>query len=98
MSDLYRVNNWMNNTLLGLNDDKSTVMFIARSNVIESLREYCVSMNNKPLQRVCQTRILGIQIAECLSWHVHANAVATNKGRNVHSRYFFDRHEIIVKL
>jgi hypothetical protein len=59
-SDMFRINNWMNNNLLCLNDDKSTFMIVAKSNIIESFRDQCILQDGKPIEGVTRTRILEV--------------------------------------
>jgi hypothetical protein len=58
--DLSNTNDWMSNNILELNDDKSTVMFIARPNTLQATSELQVFMNCRPLKRVCETKLLGV--------------------------------------
>jgi hypothetical protein len=48
-------------------------MIVAKSNIIESYRDQCMLMNGKHIKRITQTRILGVQIDENLSWNFNAN-------------------------
>jgi hypothetical protein len=54
---------------------KSTVVFIAKKHILDSIDFPSICVNNKPITRVKQTRILGVLIDETLSWQPQVTQV-----------------------
>jgi hypothetical protein len=72
-TDLTSVGYWTTNKVLELNDEKSTVMFIARPHMLQYLSDFNVCFNGRPMNRVYVTKILGVLIDHRLSWLPQAN-------------------------
>jgi hypothetical protein len=56
--DLHKL--FMHSNILELNDDKSTIMFIAKPYHLQLLGDPKVNINNKPIPGVYVTKILGV--------------------------------------
>jgi hypothetical protein len=72
-TDLISINVWTLSNILELNDDKSTVMFIARQHMLQYLSDFNVCFNGRPMNRVYVTKILEVLIDDRLSWLPQAN-------------------------
>jgi hypothetical protein len=70
----------MQSNILELNDDKSIIMFIAKSNNLQPICDLKVNIriNNTPIPRVCVTQVLGVVIDDCLSRVPQANKITQN--------------------
>ena len=69
---LYQAADWFKSNRLIVNAEKSSVMFIASSHIIDNLNNPAPLMiNNKSLERVTNAKFLGVMIDETLSWNVH---------------------------
>jgi hypothetical protein len=101
-TDLVSVHAWTMSNILELNDDKSTVMFIARPQMLLCLSDFNVCFNGRAMNRVHVTKILGVLIDDHLSWLPQANK-AMHKCRGLlwslyplKSSLNFDSKKIIV--
>ena len=69
--ELDKVSIWLQANRLSLNLKKCTFMAFSKSKKKLNLRNCQVKINNEPIQRVTNTKFLGVYIDECLSWNIH---------------------------
>lgn len=81
--ELDKVSIWLQANRLSLNLKKCTFMAFSKSKKKLNLRNCQVKINNEPIQRVTNTKFLGVYIDECLSWNIHIKELENKISNNI---------------
>ena len=84
-SELIKVSNWFKANKLSVNATKTNYMILGTPCMVTNIKECDVSvtLNNTVLQRVRNTKFLGVLIDECLTWKTHIDCVSKTLSRNI---------------
>ena len=66
--ELVKINNWMNANRLTVNYTKTNYIIFTRSNI---QKQFTITMDTNKLERVENTRYLGVQLDQKLNWNSH---------------------------
>ena len=78
--ELIKITNWLNSNRLSLNVDKSNFIIFTR----QKFKTYnSVVINNKTLNRIFETKFLGVNIDFCLSWKTHISYVKNKISKGI---------------
>ena len=81
--ELDKVSIWLKANRLSLNLKKCAFMAFSKSKKKLNLRNCQVKINNEPIQRVTNTKFLGVYIDECLSWNIHIKELENKISNNI---------------
>ena len=80
-NELDHVSKWLRNNKLLLNTNKTHMMIFTKRNI--DTPKYKVYLNGSEISIVSNTKFLGIQIDNKLSWNDHVNYISKKVSRNV---------------
>lgn len=82
--ELMLLSNWLNSNFLSLNTKKSNyIVFTGPRIIILDDHNLTININNNPIERVSQSKFLGILIDEHLSWHPHITLVKNKLAKSI---------------
>ena len=80
-NELIKVQSWLRVNKLILNTSKTHMMIFTKRNV--DMSDVHISLNGTIIEQVSNTKFLGINIDNKLSWNNHISAISTIVSRNV---------------
>ena len=83
-NELREVSNWFKANKLSVNAKKTNYMILGTPHIVSNVDEQMdVVLDNFTLERVKQTKFLGVIIDECLTWKYHIDCVSKTIARNI---------------
>ena len=80
--ELLRLSSWFNSNKLSLNIKKTNYMLFAKSTVKPN-HDFELLIDNTPIVRVHETKLLGLVIDDNLNWKSHIDYVSSKIARNI---------------
>ena len=83
--ELNEVSNWFKSNKLSVNATKTNFMIMGTSHMtsIKTSSSLSVILNDTVLERVKNTKFLGVLIDECLTWKNHIDCISKTLSRNI---------------
>ena len=80
--DLRTLSNWFNANKLLININKTQFMFFSLNRTLHN-STFNIVIDNSPIERVHQTKFLGVVIDSGLTWTDHVSRIANKMSRNI---------------